>query len=512
MKDNVAQIILGLTKSFKTMQMYGMNHSSFRHFFEPFYQKTAEHLRDHNEISFKVEKFQMVHDDQVVYKEEEMDMSIAFRLFKDGIRNISFMSGLTSDELLLFVDVISRPAKDWDVALGLWECNFTHITFYVIEAEEVPDYRVPDVPIQYVDYDEKLKQLILREKIDIDAVIIPDLDLDEVEDLKKCISIEEKIAILPVVIKTLGDYLLTDRSEEIIDGLIEILESCVNMKDFYNARRIAYKLKDIPKINFIERFENETTIASFRETLNVPEDEVFNEFLAFLGFFGEKSIPFLMELMPFIERTDRLNALRHRVAHIAEDNPSPIASFLHSKEPGTVLNAINILGLIKPADIAKMLDPLVIHPNREVRLAVIEALGNAGQIDIVIKYINDPDVEARIRSLRILSKFKRPEIYPVLLERIKHGSFLRLDFAEQREIFSVLTANAGDDFVETMQGILFKRKWFGKKKYRVMRRLAALALNQIGTDESIAVLKNGMQKRNKDIKFACETVLKERSS
>ncbi len=512
MKDNVAQIILGLTKSFKAMQMYGMNHSSFRHFFEPFYQKTAEHLRDHNEISFKVEKFQMVHGDQVVYKEEEMDMSIAFRLFKDGIRNISFMSGLTSDELLLFVDVISRPAKDWDVALGLWECNFTHITFYVIEAEEVLDYRVPDVPIQYVDYDEKLKQLILREKIDIDAVIIPDLDLGEVENLKKCISVEEKIAILPVVIKTLGDYLLTDRSEEIIDGLIEILESCVNMKDFYNARRIAYKLKDIPKINFIERFENETTIASFRETLNVPEDEVFNEFLAFLGFFGEKSIPFLMELMPFIERTDRLNALRHRVAHIAEDNPSPIASFLRSKEPGTVLNAINILGLIKPAGIAKMLDPLVIHPNREVRLAVIEALGNAEQIDIVTKYINDPDVEARIRSLRILSKFKRPEIYPVLLERIKHGSFLRLDFAEQREIFSVLTANAGDDFVETMQGMLFKRKWFGKKKYRVMRRLAALALNQIGTDESIAVLKNGMQKRNKDIKFACETVLKERSS
>ncbi|NIW13913.1 MAG: hypothetical protein GWN31_08275, partial [Candidatus Thorarchaeota archaeon] len=112
------------------------------------------------------------------------DMNIAFRLFKDGIRNISFLSGLTSDELLLFVDVISRPAKDWDVALGLWECNFTHITFYVIEAEEVLDYRVPDVPIQHVDYDEKLKQLILREKIDIDAVIVPDLDTQEVENLK----------------------------------------------------------------------------------------------------------------------------------------------------------------------------------------------------------------------------------------------------------------------------------------------------------------------------------------
>jgi HEAT repeat protein len=282
------------------------------------------------------------------------------------------------------------------------------------------------------------------------------------------------------------------------------------MKDFYNARRIAYKLKDIPNINFIERFENETTIASFRETVNVPEDDVFNEFLAFIGFFGKKSIPFLIELMPFIERSDRLNALRHRVSHVAKDDPSPVVAFLRSKESGTVLNAINILGLIKPVGIAKMLDPLVDHPNREVRLSVIEALGNAEQIDIITKYINDPDEEARIRSLRILSKFKRPDIYPVLLERIRHGSFLRLDFAEQREVFNALTANAGDNFVQIMQEMLCKRKWFGKKKYRVMRRLAALALNQIGTEESLAVLRKGMQKRNDDIKFACESALKER--
>lgn len=512
MKDDVNQIILGLTKSFKAMQMYGMNHSSFRHFFQPFYGKTSEYLKEHNEISFKIEKFQIVHSDQVVYKEEEMDMSIAFRLFKDGIRNISFLSGLTSDELLLFVDVISRPAKDWDVALGLWECNFTHITFYVIEAEEVLDYRVPDVPVQYVDYDEKLKQLILREKIDIDAVIIPDLNPQEVENLKACITGEEKTAILPVVVKTLGDYLHTERSQEIIDGLIEILESCVNMKDFYNARRIAYKLKDIPDLNFIERFENETTIASFRETINVPEDDIFNEFLAFIGFFGKNSIPFLMDLLPFIERSDRLNALRHRIAHMANDEPNLVAAFLRNKEPGTVLNAVEIIGLIKPASIAKMLDPLANHPEREIRLAVIEALGNAEQIDVIAKYINDPDVEARIRSLRILSKFKRPNIYPVLIDRIGHSSFLGLDFAEQREVFNVLTTNAGDDFVKVMQDLLFRRKWFGKKKYRVIRRLAALALNQMGTEESLDVLKRGLQKRNNDIRFACESALKERSS
>ena len=188
MKDEVDQLILGFTKAFKALQMYGMNHSSFRNFYSPFSDKMAEFLRKYNQLSLQIDKFTMLHDNRVVYKEEEMDLSIAFKLFKDGVRTLEFIGGLASDELLLFLDVISQPSKEYDIALGLWECNFSHITFYVVEEEEVLDYRIPDVPVEYIDYDEKLKQLILREKIDIDAVIIPDLKPDEVKKLMQKIS------------------------------------------------------------------------------------------------------------------------------------------------------------------------------------------------------------------------------------------------------------------------------------------------------------------------------------
>ncbi|UCF70441.1 MAG: HEAT repeat domain-containing protein [candidate division WOR-3 bacterium] len=512
MKDEVDQIILGLTKSFKAMQMYGMSHSSFLNFFEPFYQKLSTFLREHNELHLKIEKFKMIYAERDVYKEEEMDMSIAFRLFKDGIRSIGFQSGLTSDELLLFIDVISQPSKDWDVALGLWECNFTHVTFYVIETEEVLDYKVPDVPVEQIDYDEKLRQLLLKEKIDIDAIIIPDLNDREVENLKKCISDEEKSAILPIVIRTLSDYLRIERSEEIIDGLIEILETSVNMKDFYNARRISYKLKDYPDVDFIGRFENEVAIEGFREMLNVPEDERFNEFLAFLGFFRKKSIPYIIRLIPFVERTDRLNALRHRVAHIADNDAGPVAAFVTHENADIQLNAVQIIGIMKPAGMDKLFQPLLHHSDERIRMAIVDAISDVKHVELAAKYISDPSVEVRIKSLRILGKFKYPGIYTALLERIKRRDFLDLDFTEQREVFNNLTANRDSGVVQLMRNLLYKRKWFGHKKYRVMRRLAALALSQIDTDESREVLKLGAQMRNRDIKLACETVLKERST
>ncbi|MBE0432514.1 hypothetical protein IBX73_03495 [candidate division WOR-3 bacterium] len=512
MKDEIDQIILGFTKSFKAMQMYGMSHSSFLHFFEPFYQILSNFLKEHNEFSLEVEKFGLIHNDRIVYEEEEMDMSIAFRLFKDGIRSIAFLSGLTSDELLLFIDVISRPAREWDIALGLWECNFAHITFYVIETDEVLDYQVPEVPAIDVDYDEKLKQLILKEKIDIDAVIIPELNPQEIENLKSNITDEERAALLPIVIKTLGDYLQTECSQEIIDGLIEILQTCVNVQDFRNARRICYKLKDYPDVNFIERFENETTIMSFREVLNVPQDEIFNEFLAFLGFFGKRSIPLIIQIMPFVERSDRLNALRHRIAHIAGNDVTPMIEFLESKDPDLLVNAIHMIGIVKPANTDKLFEPFVYHKDENVRMATVDALAAADQPAAIVKFVTDPAVEVRVRALCALGRQKCPEMYPVLLDRIKQNSFLALDFSEQREVFNYLAAHGDRDLVRVMRDILYKRKWFGAKKYRVMRRLAASTLSHINTAQALDILEKGRRKRNRDIAYACEAALKERPS
>jgi hypothetical protein len=510
MKDEVDQIVLSLTKAFKALQMYGMHHSSFRNFFVPLYEKTADVLRKYNQLSLQIDKFTILHDSRVVYKEEEMDLSIAFKLFKDGVRSIEFIAGLTSDELLLFLDVISQPAKEYDIALGLWECNFSHITFYVVEEEEVIDYQIPTVPVEYVDYDDKLKQLILREKIDIDAVIIPDLKPDEVKNLMKSITDEERAAILPMVIRTLTDFLHTERSKEVIEGLIEILENCVNTNDFHNARRIAYKLRDYPEIDFLERFENATTIMGFRNALNVPQNELFNEFLAFIGFFSKRSIPFLMQLMPFTDRTDRLNAMRHRIAYIGQDDASTLAEFVKSDDPSVLINVVAILGIMKTREAKTLLEPLITHTDEKVRLEVVDALGNIKEPALISKFMVDPSQAARVKALHLLGKLKYPQMYPVLLDKIRNKNFLSLDFAEQREYFNYLTANADHNLVNILKNLLFKRKWFGRKKYRVMRRLSAMSLSQIASKQALEILNKGMTKRDGDIRLACELALKGR--
>jgi HEAT repeat protein len=181
---------------------------------------------------------------------------------------------------------------------------------------------------------------------------------------------------------------------------------------------------------------------------------------------------------------------------------------LRSDDVEVLINAVAILGVMKARQTQQLMEPLVDHPDERVRLAVIDTLGNIKQPESIVKYMTDSSQEARIKALRMLGKLKYPQVYPVLLDRIKSKNFLNLEFAEQREYFNYLAVNADHNLVPIMKNILFKRKWFGRKKYRVMRRLAAITLGQIGSEKALEILRKGMEKRNKEIQAACDTALK----
>lgn len=218
-----------------------------------------------------------------------------------------------------------------------------------------------------------------------------------------------------------------------------------------------------------------------------------------------------MRLIPYTDRSDRLNAMRHRIAYIAEDDTSPFTEFFKSDDPAVLLNATAILGIMKASDAKTLLEPLVTHSDEAVRLEVIEALGNIKQPALIARFMVDPSQAVRIKALHLLGRLKYPQVYPVLLDKIKDKNFLNLDFAEQREYFNYLTANADHNLVNILKNLLFKRKWFGRKKYRIMRRLSAMALGQMSSEQALEVLHKGMTKRNADIRMACEMALKGKS-
>jgi hypothetical protein len=509
MKNGPGEIIRSLAKAVKAIQMYHISHPSASNFYNPLYEEMVNYLKEHPIIEYQIDKFKINYRGKPVYREEEKEVNIAFKLFQNGIRNISFTNGIAFDELIRFLKIISTSSKEEDIALELWEGDFEHINFYVVEEEdEIIDYKVPDFAKMNVDYDAKLQEIIDRENIDLTVPIEPELSSEELQKLRSEIDEMDNSSAIPVAITTLISYLNTEKVHEIINSLIELLELCMISRNFRDAIRIINKLNEYPDINPIARFETESIIVGFKDIINTTSEDTFNEFMSFISYFSKRAIPHLVHLMAFIKLDKRLHELRKAVAYIAQDDPTALAPLLKSDDINILVNAISSLALIRSKEIIDLLGPLKDHPDPLVRMGIITVYVELDSAALIAHYINDLDENVRIKALQALAKLKYTVIYYDLLRKIKNKTFRDLDFSEQREYFNCLVANGGHEVITELQKMLFKWILFGRKDYRIIRKLSAMALADIGTEHVLNILKEGARKRSKDINSACNMALR----
>ncbi len=508
-ETSVESLIQSLVKSVRAIQIYGLSHPSAKGFYTRFYHQLSGFLGEEAELTLQIEQFSLLCSGETVYHDEEKDNNLAFRLFRDGIRTVLFSEGITFDELLLFLETVGTAGKDQDIALGLWDCYFDHIEFYVVEEEEQEaQYGPPKIVKMDIDYDQKLTEILEKERISLDKKIDLELSDDEINELKAEMLIKQKIRPVTRAITTLIDFLHYQKSDDIIKSLVELLEECVVNGLFYDARRIVHKLNQYPDVDAVGRFENEETIMGFSNTVNIASEPVFNEFVAFVGFFSKKSVPFLIRLLGAVKHPNRATALRNRIASICDKDLDLLRPLLTSKDADVLMNTIGIIGLSRSQEVPAMIESLCAHPNHNIRIAVVSALAQCEDAPRITQFIDDPHPDVRIKALSVLSEIGYTRIYMKVLDRIKEKKFRSLELVEQKEYFNYLLHNGGKFLVNDLKRILFKRIFFRRKDYVPLRKLAALSLARVNSKDARQVLLAGIGRRNRDIRQACEQALK----
>ncbi len=507
---SIPDLTIGLVKTIKAAQIYQTIHPTFKSFFRQFFLDLTEYLKINYHLILQIERFALRHENTTIYEETEKDISIAFRLFKDGIREIKFTEGLTEDELLMFIEIISRAERDQDIALNLWECDFSHINFYVVEEEEEEKlaYTLPELPKLDINYDAAINEILAREKIDFQDRIPVEINPDELRILKNAIAEIENQTDFEIVTKVLLDVYKNIKTQEVVEALAEILEICLNTQDFKNANMIVNYLWNYADINLVTQIENEELVMGFAGIPDILDEQSFSDFIALVGFFSKKAVPWFIKILKNIANEERLRTLQARLAYICQGDIEPVMPFLKERDIKTLANAIVILGMIKNPGAKNHLKTLSLHPSPLVRSAIIEALSELEDAKAISTFLEDSDESVRIRALTALTKLNYPPIYSKLIKTIKHRKFFELNYTEQKAYFDCLVASGNNKLINDLASILFKWVLLNKKRYLIKRQLAARALAKIGNDRAIAVLKRGIKKRNEDIKAVCETALK----
>ncbi|HET7438386.1 MAG TPA: hypothetical protein VFJ56_02730, partial [Nitrospira sp.] len=139
---SVSQLLKSLDRASKNVRTFGQQNSVAQKFFEQFYTELNTHLDQYSVLTFVVQREGLFFKEASVYssKTGEASENLAFRLYSDGIREITFHQGIEQEDLLFFFDALwdtvgAAGMEDDDIVTRLWSKNLPTLT--VVTADEV---------------------------------------------------------------------------------------------------------------------------------------------------------------------------------------------------------------------------------------------------------------------------------------------------------------------------------------------------------------------------------------
>ncbi len=139
-------VVLALTRAARSFLLYDAQNSAIRHFLDALQDAVERYSSEHGDLALSVRPFELLVGAEVVYLDRDRERSLAFRLYRDGVRKITVRAQAPWPEVLKLLEVLSirfvgvRQAED-DMVVLLWKAGFQSIDVEAVEGF-VPDEEV----------------------------------------------------------------------------------------------------------------------------------------------------------------------------------------------------------------------------------------------------------------------------------------------------------------------------------------------------------------------------------
>lgn len=135
--DSARHICNRLQQATRSLRLYPVGHPTAHSALADFTRELREHVDRYGPLTLRVEEGQLLFDDQEVYYQEDLRTSLAFTMFRDGIRFLTFRPGIEESEVEAFVDCLAHAddlaGVGHDLATVLWERDLRHIDYEVVD-------------------------------------------------------------------------------------------------------------------------------------------------------------------------------------------------------------------------------------------------------------------------------------------------------------------------------------------------------------------------------------------
>lgn len=556
---SVKRVLKLLDKTAKSNRTYGPTNPVAQKFFQQFFEELSTHLATYDKLSFLVQRTALLYKEQLVYQEEHDGggESMAFKLYADGIRELSLRQGLTREDLGFFLDSLwggLDPTKDDDdIVTRIWGKNLSTIS--IVTAEEVASASVSQEGFVRLDSpsvsDSTLRDLIDHEKArgnqtsDDESTsgsgkassprdrrlqaghLGYEVTEEELAILAKEIETESHRDSLAYILDALTAILASEQSSALLtklcnlwgavvesllrEGKWTVLENVLSLLHETDAVR-----PDLPEehkqqlasiLNGLGRTERIRIIESY---LNRSPDANVEGLSTILLLMTPDAVPSLCTLLANLTSPAHQAIVVETLTLLAKDKPDPVVRGLMDRRPIYVRNLLAILLKWNASKFVEPIEKLTRYPDAQVRREVVRAIGQLRPNGSGVKLVpltSDPDESVRFAALKLLMSGQYTVPFTQWSPLVSEDGFMDRPISERRAMFQAMRVSCGDEAVPYWQELMTAWAWTNRKKKEELAVLAADTLGKLATPVAIAALERGSSKGSAAVRQACNVAL-----
>lgn len=553
----VEELLRTLVKGLRAFQMYLPNN--------PVYQRAGHNVRAAflpiwasglDRLTLQIVETDIVWEEQVVYHQPNKSESLAWTLFKDGMRVLTLFPGVEEEEIVRFLDIVQRArslaadAGD-DLLTLLWEQDFSLVQYHFTEF--TTDATVPGLsgegaysvaPPTDPNIVESQQQ-DTRGKVQEEAppkrpgvVDVEDFDstlywLDEAEirSIADAIVREYQQDLRSNVLNILFD-IVEQRPEpwarsDTFSTMATYLPHVLNAGDFRSVAlilresRLLVRQQELLRGEERERLDSLTgrlsepevlqqILQSVTEAQTPPSEEDLGELFRELRPAGLETVMVWLPKVPLASPVAKL--LASSADRLAETSPQEVLRLLRLPESESLPSVILLCGRLKLQAAVPGLSDILGHPHPPIRLAgtqALDAIGTPAALSALERPVDDTDREVRIAAVQALGR----RGYKGALRRIEpvvQGKVPReIDLTERMRFFEAYAMIAGNAALEGLSAMLSPGGLFKRKESPEVRACAALAIGRLRSPEAREILQKHKDDKELVVRTAVGRALRE---
>ncbi len=538
--ENLAQI---LVKGMRAIQLYLPNNPVYQRAIQNIQSAFGEVWEETFDLVLAVSESSLTWDGREVLAQESKSDSLAWILFKDGVRSVTFQKGVEDEEIVRFLAAIHRArtldaeASD-DLLTLLWDEDFQYIKYDYVElgmdevtplapSDEKPEVTEDDVRQQVQEEVQEEAAPTVISIDDFDSTMYF-LDENEISYLNDEIEREYKQDLRSNVLSMVFDLLELQTYSTVRAELLSILDNFIPyllaVGDFH---AVAYILREIRVV--MERArellpEHVETLTALPARLS--DSEALGQLLQSLDeaavhpteeelgeLFRELHPEALSTLLAWFPRltNERVRSLLYAAAkRLAQAYPEELVKALEATDEQVLVQTTKLAGQLQLPPVVPGLGKLLEYDRVAVRREAVDALaktGTPGAMQQLEKAIEDADRDVRIAAVRVLGRKQHPGALAPVQIAVEGKGLRDADLTEKTAFFEAYGLLAGPKGMAKLEGLLQPRGLLRRKEDPQIRACAAMALGKIGTPEARAALSRSVGDKDPLVRNAVNRAL-----